>query len=75
MKYFKNLGWSDIGERTAKTFVEAFLATVATSNILNVSDWHSLKTALISTVIAGLAAGISAVWNIFRNAIKRGGGA
>ena len=46
----------DILVRAAKTFVQAFIATLAVAQI---TDNDSLKAALI----AGIAAGVSAVWN------------
>ena len=49
---------SDIAKRAAKTFVQAFVATVAVG-ATNVTDIASAKALLI----AGVAAAISAVWN------------
>jgi hypothetical protein len=46
----------DILVRASKTFVQAFLATLAVSQV---TDIETLKAALL----AGVAAGISAVWN------------
>jgi hypothetical protein len=49
---------NDIVIRAVKTFVQAFLATLAVS-VATVNDTNTLKAALVG---AG-AAGISAVWN------------
>jgi hypothetical protein len=46
----------DILVRAAKTFVQAFIATLA---VANMTDNDSIKAA----VIAAVAAGVSAVWN------------
>ena len=48
----------DITIRAAKTFVQAFLATLAVS-VATVNDVPTLKAA----VVGAAAAGISAVWN------------
>ncbi len=49
---------SDITVRAIKTFVQAFLATVA----VGVVGVNSIETAQ-ALAIAGVAAGVSAVWN------------
>ncbi len=46
----------DILVRAGKTFIQAFIATLAVATI---TDNDSMKAALI----AGIAAGVSAVWN------------
>ena len=48
----------DIAVRAFKTFVQAFLASVAVA-VVNVHDITTAKAALIAAV----AAGVSAVWN------------
>ena len=52
----------DILIRAAKTWVQAFLAFIATG-LLDVTDMNALK----ALIAAGLAAGFSAVWNAFYN--------
>lgn len=49
---------NDILVRAIKTFVQAFLATLAVS-VVTVNDWATLKAA----VVAAVAAAISAAWN------------
>lgn len=49
---------NDIVVRAFKTFVQAFLATLAVS-VTTVNDTNTGKAALIGAV----AAGVSAVWN------------
>ena len=53
----------DIAVRALKTFVQAFLSAVSVDALLGVTDFDALKRIGISMLIAGTAAGISAVWN------------
>ena len=46
----------DIAVRALKTFVQAFIASLA---VANVTDTENLQ----AVIIAGVAAGVSAVWN------------
>ena len=55
----KNLLTSDVTVRALKTFVQAFLATVA----VGVVGVNSIETAQ-ALAIAGVAAGVSAAWNL-----------
>ena len=57
--------YKDILIRAIKTFVQAFLGAtfVFTQDFANVTDVETAKKVLISMGIAGLSAGISAVWN------------
>ena len=62
--------WPDWLIRAVKTFVQAFLGVFvpAIVGVLNGGlpvDWGAAKVTLISALMAALAAGISAVWNIF----------
>lgn len=55
--------------RALKTFVQAFLGVFipAIVSVLNGGlpvDWGAAKITLLSALMAALAAGISAVWNI-----------
>lgn len=59
-KVFKN----DIVVRAVKTFVQAFLATLAVS-VVSVTDVNTAKAAVVGAV----AAGISATWNWFKATI------
>ena len=63
----KNL--PDWAIRSIKTFVQAFLGVFlpAIISVLNGGfpvDWSAAKVTIISALMAALAAGISAVWNI-----------
>lgn len=54
----------DVLIRALKTFVQAFLAVI-TTGLLDITDTNALK----ALVVAGVASGISAVWNAFYNPI------
>lgn len=67
----------DIVIRALKTFVQAFLSAVSVDALLGVTDFDTFKRIGISMLIAGSAAGISAVWNTMLEAknITSGGAA
>lgn len=61
--------WPDWLIRALKTFVQAFFGVLipAVVGVLNGGlpvDWGAAKVTLASALMAALAAGISAVWNI-----------
>lgn len=60
----------DIIIRAVKTFIQAFLGTVTADGFMNVTDTEGLKKVIIATVIAGISAGVSAVWNMTAGIIK-----
>ena len=65
--------WPDWAVRAAKTFVQAFLGVLipALVGVLNGGlpvDWGAAKVTIASALMAALAAGISAVWNIILEA-------
>lgn len=60
----KKIHWKDVGIRAGKTFVQAFAANVSMEQIMAVTDTESAGVILHSMLIAGLSAGISAVWNM-----------
>lgn len=74
--------WPDWAIRAAKTFVQAFLGVLipAIIGVLNGGlpvDWGAVKITIASALMAALAAGISAVWNIaleVRDDYKSAGG-
>ena len=53
----------DIAIRALKTFVQAFLSAISVDALLGVTDFDAFKKIGLSMLIAGTAAGISAVWN------------
>ena len=54
----------DIAIRALKTFVQAFLSAISVDALLGVTDFDAFKKIGLSMLIAGTAAGISAVWNL-----------
>lgn len=74
LEKLKKIDWMNIAERVLKTFAEAFAAAVAASNIFDVTDGEGFKSALLSTLIAGLSAGISAIWNLLCEFLKEENG-
>ncbi|MBQ4630630.1 MAG: CHAP domain-containing protein [Clostridia bacterium] len=60
----------NILERAGKTFLQAFLSAISVDVLLGVTDFAALKKVGISMLIAALAAGISAVWNMAINALN-----
>lgn len=55
----------DIGIRAAKTFVQAFMGAVSIDVAFATTDRSVWK----SMLLGGVAAGISAVWNLVLNAL------
>ena len=57
--------------RAGKTFAQAFISAISIESILGVTDLDVLKRIGLSMLIAGVAAGISAVWNMVQNWLYR----
>ncbi len=53
----------DVLIRALKTFVQAFLSAISVDALLGVTDFDAFKKIGLSMLVAGIAAGISAVWN------------
>lgn len=53
----------DIFTRASKTFAQAFISAISVDSIFGVTDLDTLKRIGLSMLIAGVAAGISAIWN------------
>lgn len=53
----------DVAIRALKTFAQAFISAISVDTLLGVSDLDMLKKIGVSMLIAGTAAGISALWN------------
>lgn len=60
----RKINWKDVGKRAGKTFAQAFVATVSIEQIAVITDAESAKVIIRSMLIAGVSAGISAVWNM-----------
>jgi hypothetical protein len=61
----------DILARAGKTFAQAFISAISVDSIFGVTDLDTLKKIGLSMLIAGLAAGISAIWNMVQNWLYR----
>lgn len=53
----------DVAVRALKTFAQAFISAISIDALFGVTDLDMLKKIGVSMLIAGTAAGISAVWN------------
>lgn len=53
----------DVAIRALKTFAQAFISAISVDALLGVTDLDMLKKIGVSMLIAGTAAGISALWN------------
>lgn len=71
MRNLKNVDWKDVGKRAAKTFVQAFVASVGMLDANVIVDLETAKAAVYSICIAGLSAGLSAVWNMLSDYMKQ----
>lgn len=59
------MNYKDIAIRALKTFVQAFVPVVAAAfAAADLTEFDSIKTVGYSALISGIAAGISAVWNL-----------
>ncbi len=61
---FSNIDWSDIAERALWTFVQAFVGALAIGSI---TDFTSLRFA----VVAGVGAGLSALISFGKNVVRQ----
>ncbi len=63
--------WKDVGKRAGKTFVQAFVAAVGVhaGQIAEIRDFESAKSIVTPIVVGGIAAGISAMWNVVMGCI------
>lgn len=62
----RKIDLQDIGKRAGKTFVQAFVASISVSaeQIAGIKDIESAKVILGPVIIGGIAAGVSAAWNL-----------
>ena len=68
----KQVDWKDVGKRTLKTFVEAFLSVLTFDSLIYnfIEGGGGGRKILVSTGISALAAGITAVWNMISSYIS-----
>ena len=59
----------DILTRALKTFAQAFISALSVDTLFGVTDLDTLKRIGLSMLIAGVAAGVSAVWNMTQDFI------
>lgn len=67
----KKIDWKDVLKRAGKTFVQSFVAAISIDQMVAVADMESAKAVLWSMLVAGVAAGTSAVWNMFAGYISQ----
>lgn len=60
----------DIIVRAAKTFVQAFVASISVDALFATTDKDALVRVGISMLIAGVSAGVSAVWNFIQKTVN-----
>ena len=69
MDILTNINWEDVAKRAAWTFAQAFLAVflIGADSIIDLlfkGDWQQLYVLSLATVVAGIAAGLSAVKSV-----------
>lgn len=60
----------DIIVRAAKTFIQAFVASISVDSLIAATDKDTFLRVGISMLIAGIAAGVSAVWNFIQKTVE-----
>ena len=54
----------DVATRASKTFIQAFIGSITIDSFFGVTDRNAIKRIGLSVLVAGVAAGVSAVWNM-----------
>lgn len=67
----KGIDWKDVGIRAGKTFIQAFVANISMEQLFAITDTESAGVILHSMLIAGVSAGISAVWNMVKDYLSQ----
>jgi hypothetical protein len=67
IKKIKAFLQNDTVERVYKTFFQAFIGVLVSINIADIKDLNTVKTIVVSAVIAGTCA----VWNIVKVEIDK----
>lgn len=60
----------DIIVRAAKTFIQAFVASISVDGLIITTDKDAMVRVGTSMLIAGVSAGISAVWNFIQKTVN-----
>lgn len=60
----KRIDWKNVLARAAKTFVQAFVASLSMEQLVAAADAGGPGAVLRPMLVAGFSAGISAVWNM-----------
>lgn len=76
LEAIKNVNYRDVAVRAVWTFIQSFLAVVlltsdAFIDLIFKGDWTGLWALIISTSIAGLAAGLSAIKSIVLDVVRQ----
>ena len=61
----------DIVARASKTFIQAFIGSCTIDAFFGVSDIETIKKIGLSVLVAAVAAGVSAVWNMLLDLIYK----
>ncbi len=66
------IDWKDVGKRAVKTFVQAFVAAVGVhmEQVAGIRDLESARAIVTPILVGGVAAGISAAWNVVTGCIS-----
>ena len=69
----RKIDWKDVCCRAGKTFVEAFVASAGVygEQIASIRDLESAKAVLVPVAVGGIAAGLSAVWNMAKEYFRK----
>ena len=61
----------DIVARASKTFIQAFIGSFTIDAFFGVTDTETIKKIGLSMLVAAVAAGVSAVWNMLLDLIYK----
>ncbi|MCI9127587.1 MAG: hypothetical protein HFG28_10385 [Eubacterium sp.] len=60
----------DIIVRAMKTFIQAFAASISVDSLISATDKDAIVRVGTSMLIAGVSAGVSAVWNFIQKTVN-----
>ena len=61
----------DVITRASKTFIQAFIGSITIDGFFGVTDFDAIKRIGLSMLVAGVAAGVSTVWNMALDFVYR----